>query len=332
MGESRYLFDMTCPLYDFKEKGRAVQDHVRYMLARTQRMFKYTGLPETIPARMLELYLQVNGCVGIYRHNGELYAYRGGLGGKPDEYYMPTIFTISNPAQNLSVNAKIGEDVVVIRNDATYQGLMPLFSYYATMLVENDISIDIATKNSRIVVLISAPDDRTRVSAEKYLKDITEGRQGVIGESPFLDGVRVQPYGTTGQAGEVLKTLTEREQYIKGCWYNAVGLQANYNMKREMISEGEANLNDDALVPLVDDMLRCRREGLEEVNRLFGTNITVDLDSAWKNNQQEIDLQHKILEKEGEEDGTNDPGQGVPGVADGGRDIREAPDPEPPVG
>ena len=37
-------------------------------------------------------------------------------------------------------------------------------------------------------------------------------------------------------------------------------------------------------------MLRCRREDLEKVNKLFGTEITVEFDSAWANNIKEIDL------------------------------------------
>ena len=41
-------------------------------------------------------------------------------------------------------------------------------------------------------------------------------------------------------------------------------------------------MNEDALLPLVDDMLKCRKDGLEKINKMYGTNITVDLSSSWK--------------------------------------------------
>ena len=36
-------------------------------------------------------------------------------------------------------------------------------------------------------------------------------------------------------------------------------------------------------------MLRCRKEAIEKVNSEYGTNITVEKNSAWENKQQELD-------------------------------------------
>ena len=46
--------------YDFRDKKRAIRNHIAYMLNRTQAMFEWKNLPDTIPARSLELFLQVN--------------------------------------------------------------------------------------------------------------------------------------------------------------------------------------------------------------------------------------------------------------------------------
>ena len=290
-------------LYDVTDKEVAAFDYVLYMLNRTQSMFIWNGLPDTIPQRMIELYLQINGNVGIAKHNGELYAYRGGLGGEPDEYYMPTIFTVANPAQNFSANLKIGEEVEVISNDSLYIGMMPLFRRYASMLAENLVSMRVAMVNSRITDLISATDDRTKKSAEKFLKDIEDGKLGVISSSEFLEGIKSTPYGSEGHYNTIT-SLIELHQYYKASWYNDIGLNANYNMKRESISRGESQLNNDALLPLVDDMLSCRKRGADKVNDLFGTNITVELASSWEDNVEEIDLEHEQLSKENTEENT----------------------------
>ena len=48
-------------IYDFADKAKCIDNKIAYMLARTQSMFTYTGLPDTLNDRIIELYLQVNG-------------------------------------------------------------------------------------------------------------------------------------------------------------------------------------------------------------------------------------------------------------------------------
>ena len=275
---------------DADEKRMNRNSHIAYMLDRTHRIFKYNNLPESIPERTLELYLQCNGFCIIYKHNGKLYPFFGGLGGQLDEYYMPTIATIANPYLNLSVNAKINQDCIVIPNDTNYLGLLPMFNRYADMLTEAEISLNLAQINSRIIALISAPDDNTKASAEEYLDQVLSGKQGIIADNAFLDGIKVQPYGSAG-TNNIIKNVIESIQFIKASWYNEVGINANYNMKREALNSAESALNDDILVPLIDDMFECRKAGVERVNKMFGTNITVVLASVWAENQEEREKQ-----------------------------------------
>ncbi len=275
-------------LYDPKKKKSCIDLTVDYMINRTQSMFKWEGLPDSIPQRSLELYLQLNGHCCFYEYNDTLYVFFGGLGGVPDVYYMPTIYTVANPYLNLSRNLKIDEDCIVASNDSLYIGLYPLFVKYANMLTETELSINIATINSRILNLISAPDDRTKASAEKYLKDVEDGTLGVIAENAFLDGIRTQPYGNTGNSNNITN-LIELNQYQRATFFNEIGLDANYNMKRESLNSTESLLNKDALLPLVDDMLKCRKNAAEKVNNMFGLNVKVDFASSWEDNQIEIE-------------------------------------------
>lgn len=282
-----------CFLYDFKSKKRCVAQHVSYMLNRTQRMFEYKGLPDSIPARVLELYLQMNGNACFYKYNDTLYVFTGGMGGEPDVYYRPTIYTIANPALKLSKSLKIDTECVVVPNDSLYVGLMPLFERYGTAIMETELSLKIATTNARLTSFISAPDDRTKKSAEKYLTDLENGENGVAAENAFLDGIRVQPYGVAGS--RTFTDLIELEQYWKASEFNEIGLNANYNMKRESLNTSESQMNNDALLPLADDMLNQRKIGMEKVNAMFGTNITVDFASSWEDNAEEIELEHNNM-------------------------------------
>ena len=302
---NKYVYGMlgSSPEFDFADKSACIRQHIAYMLNRTQSMFRWNGLPDTIPERSLELFLQTNGNVCFYEHNDALYVFTGGMGGEPDVYYMPTVYTIANPALKLSKTLKIGSECVVMPNDSLYLGLIPMFSRYASGMTENELSIKIALINSRIVDLISAPDDRTRLSAEKFLSDIANGKHGVIAENAFLDGIRAQPYGTTANSN-TLTNLIEMEQYFKASWFNELGLNANYNMKRESLNSSESQMNNDALLPLVDDMLKCRERAIEKVNEMFGTEISVSLASSWEDNEQEIKLEHEQLSGQPETDET----------------------------
>lgn len=295
MGRHDWFFgDRFGKLVDFSDKKQGAMQYVAYMLNRTQSMFEYTGLPDSLPQRNLELMLQTNGWIAIPipdkvpELKGKLYAFSEGasLGGVRDVYYMPTICNIASPALEWSASLKIGEECIVIPNDSLYIGLLPMFSRYASMLAENDVTIRLADINARIIDLLSAPDDRTRKSALQYLKDVEDGKLGVIADNAFLDGIKSQPYASSGSTNNITQ-LIELQQYLKAGWYNDIGLNANYNMKRESINSDEAQLNDDALLPLALDMLRMRKIGFDLVNRLCGYNIGVELNASWKVRQEE---------------------------------------------
>ena len=291
-----YYFDrFGLKLYDFNDKERAMRNYVVYMLNRTQRLFEYQGLPDTIPQRMLEFMLQINGFACFAKHNDKLYAFWGGLGGEPDEYYRPTKCVVSNPALKFSDTFEIDKDCVIVRNDSALYGLVPLFTRYATALVENDISFRMASINTRVEFLLSAPDDRTKEAGAKFLKDVEDGKLGVIGENAFLDGIKAQE---VGRSMRTFTDLIEYQQYLKASWFNEIGLNANYNMKREKLSTTESQMNNDALLPLVEDMLESRRQCIEKVNAMFGTEISVDFASSWEKLVEEIEAESNQLDGE----------------------------------
>lgn len=75
--------------------------------------------------------------------------------------------------------------------------------------------------------------------------------------------------------------LIELIQYYKASMYNELGLNANYNMKRERLNLGEVSMNVDVLLPYVDNMLKERQNAVEKINEMFDTEISVKLASSW---------------------------------------------------
>ena len=285
---------------DIRDKKRRITEYVIYTFNRTSQMFKWNNLPDTIPQRTLELYLQCNGNVCIYKHNGALYPFIGGLGGEPNVYYMPTIYTIANPALNLSVNAIIDKNCIVIPNDTFYNGLLPMVKKYATLLVENELTLLVNLINSRLPSVIGASDTREADSAKLLFKDIEAGKLGVIGTNQLFEGFKSLPYSAT--TSHTLTDILEVEQYLKASLYNDLGLQSNYNMKRERLTDDETALNENALLPLIDDMLLQRENGAKRVNAMFGTDITVELNSGWRLTQLSARVENNGDEGGGEND------------------------------
>ena len=304
------------------DKRRSAQSYINYMLIRLQKMFKYENLPETIPREMLESYLLQNGTCFVTKEAGDLYAFRGSFGGEPDPYYRPTLYVVANPALKLSKTYDLWKDGVLMRNDSLWIGLFPLMARYSSLLAENVITIRSADIMLRILALLTAPDDRTREAAEIYLKKIEKGELGAIAENRFFDGVKMQ--SPPSNNGSYLTQFIELQQYLKASFFNEIGLNANYNMKREAIMESESALNKDSLLPLCDEMLRCRKEDIDKVNEMYGTEIRVDFDSAWKQNVEEMNAEMRFLNGSEVNDEGNTSYNGVSSGGSDGRDVIES--------
>ena len=287
-----YIFDSQLakksPMDYVKDKKLSANAYINYMAIRLQKMFKYTNLPETIPREMLEYYLMINGTCFISEYDGNLYAFTGSFGGEPDAYYRPTRYVVANPALKMSKDFDIKSDGVLIRNDSIWQGLYPLMARYASLMAENILTLRSADVMLRVIAMLTAPDDKTRVAAEAYLKKLEDGEFGVIAENRFFEGIKMQ--SPPSNNGSYLTQFIELHQYLKGSFYNEIGLNANFNMKREALGDGESSLNEDSLLPLCDEMLRCRQEDIQKVNEMFGTDITVEFDSSWAQNVIEKEL------------------------------------------
>ena len=258
---------------------KLIEYYIKDTLIRTQKMFKYNNLPKTIPKEQLELLLQRNGYAVITKVNGELYAFYGGLGGEPNEYYLPTIATVANPALKFSKSMEIDKECVVIKNDVMFMGLMPLIQSTSYLLAQADISFKYALINGRMKAIVTAPNDETKASLDEMFRQIEKGSSlKVVVDDDLMNELKVSPYGSNDNGIDII----ELKQYIIGSFYQKLGIQSNFNMKREALNSAESALNDDILYPLIDEMLEERQKGVEKINKLYGTNISVELSSVWK--------------------------------------------------
>lgn len=273
--------------YDYKNKAGNIRLLNKYMLAKTVSMFEYSGLPETLPASELEKLIQKNGFAFVTKANdGNIYAFAGSIGGECDAYGNGKNFIIANPHLNFNKTCDIEKDGVLFQNDDLRLGLMPIFERGNTFLVENDINMMLWGYNSRTQKLISASDDRTKESADQYVKKIIDGDISVVSENAMFEGVKVQ--GSQNSAGATVQQMIEFTQYLKATMLNEVGISSNFNMKRERLISSELDAAEDSLFPLVYNMMQQRIAAVEKLNKMFGLSVTVDFGSIWALKNKEL--------------------------------------------
>lgn len=289
-----------------QNKQMLIDSYFKYMMTKTIRMFEYKNLPETIPQRELELILQICRFAIFTKVDDKLFVFYGGLGGMPNEYYQPTQAIVSNPylkfskVLNLDDYIKNDGNAVLGWNDSMHIGLFSLNNRYACLLAETDLTLKYQLVNMRFNNVLTADDDATKETLKQMYQDVEDGTGfGIVVTKQFMEQSSIDKIELRSQSHQMqLKDTIETKQYLMGSWLNELGLNANYNMKREAINESEADLNEDSLLPMIDDMLYQRKLLCESLNEKFGTNISVELSSSWKKIRKEIELREEQQESE----------------------------------
>ena len=80
----------------------------------------------------------------------------------------------------------------------------------------------------------------------------------------------------------IIAQLVELQQFIIGQFYQNIGIKFNSTNKKERLITDEINFQDDFLAVNLYTMLESRKEAVEKINELFGTDISVELSEILK--------------------------------------------------
>lgn len=305
--------------------------HINNMQKRTLGMFEYKNLPKTLSARSIEKYLQGSGTCLIVNVKEEditnpeakgqagLYALPCKAGGILNADYLPTRAVVVSAWLGLSGEYDLMKDeAVYMWNDSLLEGLSPMYSLYASELTDNVMTLHFQEVHNRILTILKANSEDEKKDSKDFLRDFEDGKFGVLMNEDMLETIRNnRSEQFKGASNSSIKDTLEARQWLLAHWNIELGLNDNYNMKRESLNENEIEANSDTLTPLLDDMMKCRKKGVDEINRIFGTNIEVDFSSSWKrvhrreeNAQRQEDLEIEAMEEaiddEREESKTDD--------------------------
>lgn len=267
-------------LYDLRDKEKSLFDFYEQTLNKALRMFTYTGLP--VPEIEFEKQLQENGYTVVFKYQDKIYCNSGSLSGQEKSpYNQPTQAIINIPALNLSKTFDLETEAVLIKNDFLQVGLKPLILSKGTQIIENRLTMYLKNVLGRAPFTITANSDKSILSAQTFINKLTSGDLAVIAEDSFLKDVNVNSLTQTGQAN--LQDLINYQTYLYGQLYSELGLPGLTHEKQERMLTSEIESQQATIRPLVDNMLECRKKGIEQMNKLFNGNTQVELDSVWNN-------------------------------------------------
>ena len=296
----KYLYDKDIYLRHF----------INDMLCRCYSMFEYKKLPKTIKKQDIEKYLLINGHCIFTKEKDNFYIFNGDFTGLENVYHRLHKYLVTNVALNLNkeYETENNDDCVLIQNDSECQGFLHLFSKYGVMLNDCEISLNMLSILSRIPYLITSSDEKTKNNADLFLNKIKNGDFSIIADNAFLESIKSIPLNNT--TNNQINNLMELTQYTKASAFNSIGLNANWNSKRERLNQSEISLNEDSLTPLIENMLYSRKQAIEAINEKYELNIEVDLSNVWKQKEQEIKTSIADLEdKENNNDSENKQGE-----------------------
>jgi hypothetical protein len=258
---------------DKKQISKAVRD---YLFDTAMTMFKYDGLPDNVKPEDLERMLLENGELIFTKWNGDFYIFQFTGAGKQNYLGQWDSYQVNNPYVNCN-RVFTDKDSVRIRNTDNAVSLAGMLDMYSELLSESYITLNMSDVNARLNFLISAGDNATKASAELFLKQVYDGKQGIIGSQPLLESLSVNPLAEHRD----FQSVIELNKFYYSDFFQKIGLTNLYNNIHDRISATETEFTATSIYPFVDNMKKNREAAVEKINQMFGLNVTVEFTSSW---------------------------------------------------
>ena len=267
-------------------------------------IYKYDGLPESLPGREILANLIRTGHAVIFEYEGELvttmtqiYQY--------DKYWRPTMAVYGNPRiREKKLTFGINSEIVyltriqgnILADQQVDSGLNSFICRYARMLADIESTIDIYMVNVRNTSFPVGASDQVRKSLEAFYKSIEIGDRAVITDDRILQAFRNVDISRTTGTDHLNDFLIARDK-ILATFFREIGIKFAQEQKKAQLTEDEVTADEQLLLLNVNDMLDVQREGIERVNKHYGTNITVELNPMYdRTNYQRREVQENVNE------------------------------------
>lgn len=274
--------------------NRAYRSWYALLANKAMYLFKWDGLPEPMKQREIEFRLQFTDnatCVFTRSKRYKRYIVSGGSGYGVTEYFdMFTNYIWACPGDSGITRLMEDPDGVMMRNNSTCVPTNLIVTRYAHLLAHAELSLQAILINSRTTGLLAAKDDQQKKAIMEFYDALEDGRTLAIVDDKKLDTL----IGSEGLRHIAMQYPSS--VHILDFW------QARQNLYKEFLAElgiskstdkRERLITDEVLQdqPMyeyaLNDMLNMRQEAAQQINDIFGLNISVDINPAIKQEVKE---------------------------------------------
>lgn len=196
-----------------------------------------------------------------------------------DVFYRPTNAVITNPLLRGLLTPRIGTQCALIKMQPDYGGAWDIISYYADLMSLSAQTVAVNIVNSKLSFVLTGQNKQTAESLKKMYDKLASGEPAVVVDKELftengkpLFEMFVQNLKQNYIAGDLLEDMAK----LDSRFCTEIGIP-NVNIAKESgVSEGEINANNVDTKSKASVWLETMKKGVEECNRLFGTNIEVD--------------------------------------------------------
>lgn len=251
------------------------RDYYNRLSLLAKSVFKWNNLPNGIDEKWIEKYLFSEGkCMFFKDFSKGFMIAKCNDGGLLNPYDEPTILRpVATNYDGMTEEYENGSTCVLIRNNDDMIPTRNTIKLYAYRLADISRTIDINISAMKTPILITCTE-KQRTTLKNVYKQ-WNGFEPVIFGSKDLDLSGVNVLKT--DAPIVFDKLQIQKHHIWNECMTFLGIN-NANMdKRERLVDDEVQANNEQIEMSVDVMLKSRELACEQINSIFGTNISVEV-------------------------------------------------------
>ena len=237
-------------------------------------LFEWSGLPNNMDERWIEKYLFNSGKCIFYKDPTMGFMVAGlAQEGGVNCYGDPT--TVYPVAENYVYNGEKlvnGENCYIIRNNDLMLPNFPIIRQYAFKLTNIDRAIDVNIEAIKTPTIVRC-SDKQKLSLKNAINQRKDNEPVIWTADNANIGDLVSTLDIN--APVVFPQLQTQKHMILNEVFTDLGIN-NANMdKRERMVANEVEANNEQVKASEDVMLKVREEACKQINRIFGTNISV---------------------------------------------------------
>ena len=257
-------------------------------------LFHWEGLPNNMDERWIERYLFSSGKCIFYKDPTMGFMVAGlAQEGSVNAYGDPTQVAPIAPNYVYSGEQLVnGENCYIIRNNDLMLPNFPIIRHYSYKLTNIDRAIDTNIEAVKTPIIVRCSDNQ-RLSLKNAINQRKDNEPVIWTADNANINDMVETLNTN--APVVFPQLQLQKHMILNEVFTDLGIN-NANMdKKERMVANEVEANNEQVKASEDVMLKVREEACRQINRIFGTNISVR-----RRNYDEIPEYKDIIKEEGE--------------------------------